>query len=541
MSTSKATVLLELRDEMSSKLKKATKSVQDHQATFRKASMMMAGAAAVFGGALFAATRAEREQQLAVASLSKALDNVGVEYETVREDVEAATAALQRKTNFGDEDQIKALATLVQLTGDYEKSVEVLPAVLDLAAARGMDLSSAATLVGRAVNGETGALTRYGVKLDETADSTAVLTGINEKFGGQAEALADPVIQLGNSFGDLLESLKVRETVLQVAGALFLVSDAVGKLPAPVLKAFGILLTAAFVLFTTGAVVAGIAAMAGALAFLMPVMVGSTAIFSVFGATVAIALGPLTLIVLAVAAVGVAAFLLWKNWDTVWGFIKGAFEKVSSFFSSVFRSKWGWLLPGGPLIKALLFMRDNWDTIWGGMKIVLSGAISFFLTVVGTVIGKLKSVWEAVWGVIGTPVKKAFGGVVALIKGFINTIISAFNVLIRGINKVQVNVPSWVPGVGGKSFGVNIPEITPLAEGGIVKRPTLALLGERGPEAVVPLPAGGGMGTGDVHIHFPAHGLVFLDNPNSMHRLGTIITRLLRDELRGQRLLTNPS
>jgi hypothetical protein len=39
-----------------------------------------------------------------------------------------------------------------------------------------------------------------------------------------------------------------------------------------------------------------------------------------------------------------------------------------------------------------------------------------------------------------------------------------------------------------------IPEIPKLAKGGIVDRPTLAMLGEAGPEAVVPLGRGGGAG-----------------------------------------------
>lgn len=58
----------------------------------------------------------------------------------------------------------------------------------------------------------------------------------------------------------------------------------------------------------------------------------------------------------------------------------------------------------------------------------------------------------------------------------------------------HIEVPSWVPGVGGKSFGVNIPfiptaklQVPYLAQGGIVNRPTLNVAGEAGAEAIVPL------------------------------------------------------
>lgn len=54
--------------------------------------------------------------------------------------------------------------------------------------------------------------------------------------------------------------------------------------------------------------------------------------------------------------------------------------------------------------------------------------------------------------------------------------------------------------LGGKGFAFNIPTITPLAKGGIVKSPTLAMIGEQGAEAVIPLNKAGGMG-GNININ----------------------------------------
>jgi len=108
---------------------------------------------------------------------------------------------------------------------------------------------------------------------------------------------------------------------------------------------------------------------------------------------------------------------------------------------------------------------------------------------------------------IGRALKAAFTGTVDAIKTAVsayltiyktmfNTIAKAWN---NTIGKLSFKIPSWVPGLGGKGFDVpNIPE---LAEGGIVRRPTLALIGERGPEAVVPLSRGGGMGATNVVIN----------------------------------------
>ena len=62
--------------------------------------------------------------------------------------------------------------------------------------------------------------------------------------------------------------------------------------------------------------------------------------------------------------------------------------------------------------------------------------------------------------------------------------IGGLNTLISGLNRVQFSVPSWVPSLGGKSFGINIPSISKipyLANGGVLLEGS-AVVGEAGPE-----------------------------------------------------------
>jgi hypothetical protein len=101
---------------------------------------------------------------------------------------------------------------------------------------------------------------------------------------------------------------------------------------------------------------------------------------------------------------------------------------------------------------------------------------------------------------IGKALKAAFTGTVDAIKTAVNAYLAVYKTLFNAIakawnntiGKLSFKIPSWVPGLGGKGFDVpNIPE---LANGGLVMRPTLALVGEAGPEAVVPLDRMGGMG-----------------------------------------------
>jgi hypothetical protein len=75
-------------------------------------------------------------------------------------------------------------------------------------------------------------------------------------------------------------------------------------------------------------------------------------------------------------------------------------------------------------------------------------------------------------------------------RGIMNAVIRAWNALDW---QVDFAVPDWVPGIGGKGVHISdvFPDIPLLASGGIVRFPTMAMIGEAGPEAVVPLGRGG--------------------------------------------------
>jgi len=105
----------------------------------------------------------------------------------------------------------------------------------------------------------------------------------------------------------------------------------------------------------------------------------------------------------------------------------------------------------------------------------------------------IKSAWDTVW--------KFFEGFVPIavkvFKAIANALVAPFRTAFNAIatlwnntlGKFKITLPDWLPEpLGGKEFGFpKMPLIPALAEGGIVKKPTLALIGEAGPEAVVPL------------------------------------------------------
>ena len=101
-----------------------------------------------------------------------------------------------------------------------------------------------------------------------------------------------------------------------------------------------------------------------------------------------------------------------------------------------------------------------------------------------------KFIGKAVSGSIDL-IKSYFTGVLGFYKAMFNGIASLWN---NTFGKLSFKIPSFVPGIGGKGF--DVPNIPMLAEGGIVNKATLAVIGEAGPEAVVPLSRAGEFGMG---------------------------------------------
>lgn len=125
----------------------------------------------------------------------------------------------------------------------------------------------------------------------------------------------------------------------------------------------------------------------------------------------------------------------------------------------------------------------------------ISSMVNYFFKKAGDVIDILDGIVEFIAGVFTGDLERAWNGVVSIFKGLVNLgidIIEGFvNGIISGLNFISIDVPEWVPLVGGQHFGFDIePLALPrLATGGIVTASTLANIGEAGREAVLPLDA----------------------------------------------------
>lgn len=113
------------------------------------------------------------------------------------------------------------------------------------------------------------------------------------------------------------------------------------------------------------------------------------------------------------------------------------------------------------------------------IKTVFSGLIKF---ISGVFSGDFDKAWEGIKDIF----KGIWNTIIGLLNGAINIIIKGINWLIKQMNKISFDVPSWVPFVGGKSIGVNISYISEnvlprLAKGAVIPANDefLAVLGDQ--------------------------------------------------------------
>jgi hypothetical protein len=124
-------------------------------------------------------------------------------------------AGLQKITTFGDEQIIQAQSLIAAFVDEEEQIKELTRVSLDFAAAKGIDLGSAADLITKTFSSSTNALGRYGLQVEGAAGSQERLQNVTKAldgaFKGQAETLAKTgtggIQQLQNVIGDVQEQI----------------------------------------------------------------------------------------------------------------------------------------------------------------------------------------------------------------------------------------------------------------------------------------------------------------------------------------------
>ena len=210
-------------------------------------------------------------------------------------------------------------------------------------------------------------------------------------------------------------------------------------------------------LSTWEAILLGIAVAVGlvTIAFLIyqGVMLLVNAVTAAFGVIMAIITSPITIVIAIIAALIAIGVLLYQNWETIAAWCKKVWEET--------------LLP---------IFQGAWQVIKGIGQMILN----------------------MIFG-IGNAIIAIVNGLIAAFEGLVNFFVGAINMIIKGLNSLKIDIPDWVPLVGGKTFGFNIQELAKvsfgripylvapniMAEGGSVPNSgTMFVAGEAGPEIV---------------------------------------------------------
>lgn len=190
---------------------------------------------------------------------------------------------------------------------------------------------------------------------------------------------------------------------------------------------------------------------------------------------------------LAILAVVALVYLIYTNWGRVGPFFINLWHGIVAVFNFA-----------AAAIKAVLNLIGAW---FGILRNVASAYLIGFLDVISLVFEGAKTVFKGLitfitgvftgnWAQAWQGVVMVFSGIFSTIEGIchtvMNTIKAAINAVIGGINNISVDIPSWVPGVGGKHFAPSIPL---LAKGTDNWQGGPAMIHDAGPE-IVDLPSG---------------------------------------------------
>lgn len=447
------------------------------------AGMRTAGMYATIGGASMVMAG---KKLLALNSQQTQAENKLIEiYKTrmgVNEDVARSTmevaAALQKQGVIGDEVTLSGaqqLATFAKMPSTVDK---LLPAMDNLLVqqkgynATADDAKNIANLFGKAMQGQTGALKRVGISFTDAQaeilkygteeERAAVLAEVvTENVGNMNEAFAETdegkLQQIKNTMGDIGERLGhlLLPALASVADWLNAkVVPAVEKVVQfmeghPVIAKIAVAITGLLVvggplLIFIGALVSAV----GSIMTLLPALSGAFAALT----------GPIGLVIAAIAAAIAIGIALYKNWDK----IKAKAKEIQA---------------------AIV-------TAWNNAKAKVIAAVNALKNGVTNAFNSIKARASAIFNAVKTAITHPIQTALAIIRGIIQKIKSAFNF---SVSLPHIKLPHFSISPPGWKLGDLLKGVKPslgiswYAKGGVFNQPTIAGIGEAGPEAVVPL------------------------------------------------------
>jgi hypothetical protein len=409
----------------------------------RKAALPAAAAIGALAAGAVVATKAAAEDAAAADKLANTLGRVTKANQAALGAVEPYISALSQQVGVTDDELRPALGKLATATGDLTKSQELLGVALDVSAQTGKPLESVTTALAKAYSGQFGALNKLLPGFDQgiikSKDFTAAQDELARLTGGAASESANTAAGQFRRF-----QITLQETKESIGAALL-----------PVLNAFLPILQSVAnwvqensrVVVILGAAIATLSGIVLAVNAAMKLAAAATAVMTAaqVALNIAMSANPIAIVVLAIAGLVTAIVIAYDKSET----FRDIVNAIGSALSGVAR----WI--NDNVVPAI-------SLFWNTMK----AAWNWIDDKAGPVLAALKLSLQAAFA----PITLA---------------ISAMRTLIDLLGSWKKELPKGATGAGAIfGGGGGIPRG---ASGGIVRRPTLAMIGEDGPEAVIPL------------------------------------------------------
>jgi hypothetical protein len=456
-------------DKAIREFKKLETTGEKAQFAIKKAAVPAAAALAGLGIVAVDAVKAFMEDDKAAQLLATSLRNTTGATDAQIASVEKFITQTSIAAAVSDDELRPALEKLVRGTGDVTKAQDLLSLALDISAGTGKDLGAVSDALSKAFNGQLGPLKKLDPALASLVENGA---SADEVFAALAGTFKGAASTAANTASGQMKSLSIQMGEFKESiGAAIL--PLVEKM-LPALQAFSKWAQENPKLITILAAAMGVLAA------------------SIVAVNIAMALNPYVAVAAAVAVLAAGLAYLWVKFEDlrplILGLVTGPFglmvaafvylknvsDDVMRFVINLFKEAFNWAKNNWPLLLAILT---------GPFGLAIAFVVKFkddIMNMFSLVYNGIKATMGFVADAITAPFKAAFRAVATL---WNNT-----------VGKLSFSVPSWVPLIGGKGF--DVPDIPMLAEGGIVTSAQLAMIGERGPEAVIPLSKLGSMGFG---------------------------------------------
>ena len=482
----------------------------------KKATVPAGIALAALGAVAFDAVKAFAEDDLAAQKLATTLVNTTGATDGQVAAVEAFISKTSMAAAVADDELRPALDSLVRGTGDITEAQKLLGLALDISAGTGKDLGAVSDALSKAFNGQLGPLKKLDPALADLvkngASADEVFAAMSKTFKGQANTAAKTTSGQMKNLGIQMEELK------ESVGAA--VAPIIQKLIPYLLQFSGWASQNKALIITLGVVIGGIAIAVIAVNTAMKIWTAVTKAFAavqmVFNAVMA--LNPIFLIAIAIVAIIAILVVLQKKFN-IFGIAVSAIGTAFGAVWTAIKKVFNWAVENWPILLAV---------ITGPFGLAVLAVVTFKDSIIGflgTLIGWIGTAFKTVLDLILWPFKKAYEGILiwkaavmgvftalkdiagtifdsigGAFKGVINAVIGGLegglNFAIKGLNEALDGIDAAAgPFVNfGSMPKVSLPR---LAEGGITTGPTIAMIGEKGPEAIIPLNRLGNMGQGN--------------------------------------------